>query len=160
MGEHGEQARARCGGERVVQEERGQVGGGGLARRTLLGEMRGKVGADGAPRMALYHLPIMPSGTEFRAREFAFLDLWILPLLPLVTFPESGTCPGDTTPWSPLWCRLFICPTPGSSGRERGGEVSVFLVLTAPSSPPFLHPMGSEVKYSPASLITGVLHSP
>lgn len=57
----------------MVQEERCQVGGGGLERPTVLGEMLGRAGAEVASLMSLYHLPTMPSGTEYRANKLSFL---------------------------------------------------------------------------------------
>lgn len=129
-----------------VAEMRCQVGGGGLEMQIVHKRYWGKRGALGAPRRSPCHLPIMPSGTEYHANKLrSILSLDTPFIFPLFTFPETYVSSGDTTPWSPLQCRLFILPAPGSSGQELGSLS--FLVLIAASRPLLLHPLGSEVKH-------------
>lgn len=118
-----------------VAEMRCQVGGGGLEMQIVHKRYWGKRGALGTPRRSPCHLPIMPSGTEYHANKLrSILSLDTPFILPLFTFPETYVSSGDTTPWSPLQCRLFILPAPGSSGQEVGSLS--FLVLIAASPPP------------------------
>lgn len=97
-------------------------GGGRLETQTVLGEMLGKEGVEGA----FDHLPITPSGTEYHANKIlSILAPWILPLLPLFTFPETWYIPQRHH--FPAVLSSAGCFSSNSRFLRPGGGVSVFL---------------------------------